>query len=1036
MNSLKIKTIAGFLSVLLLFSLFIGSVPASAAPEAVTTNFVRTLNDASLWKEISHKGTVSSVRYKSHYYIRSNATECTKYCTIYLPYGYSSSKSYDVLILVPGMGMSENCYLNNAHHYESGATGSVWLKNLFDNAIEDGRMKPMIVVNINYYGATPKYGTPVMELDANNVAKELRYDILPFIVNNYSTYASSASQSDISAARDHFGVFGFSYSSTMIGRTIMPECLDLFGWYGASSVFHCSLTDSLKELNARVNQYPVRYYYCGCGDTDNAHDQTIERYHTFVNGTDAITQGVNSELIVLSNTGHDAKTYDTAIYNCATNFFWTQDWRNGNSHGGSTTPSTPAPTAAPTPAPTATPAPTPTPVVYPVVKVSKDPTDEYIYEGRSAYFVARASNAKKIIWHIVRPDESEDFPEDTLLQVAPNLKIKGLGTTTLQLSNVPAVMDGWKVRAEFTGGEQSVFSKYATVHVSYSGAVPTPIPRLDGQVTPTPEPTPAPTATPKPTPTPTPTQPPVTYPVVKVSKDPTDEYIYEGRSAYFVARASNTTKIIWHIVRPDESEDFPEDTITKVAKGVKISGLGTTTLQISKTPASMNGWKVRAEFLGGAESVYSKYATIHVSYSGPEPSPIPRLDESGTTPAATPAPTAVPTPTPAPTPAPNPNYPTAVITKHPTDEYIYEGRSAYFVARASGAQKIIWHITRNDGTEDFIENEILQVVPALDIGGQGKETFRISKTPAAMDGWKVRAEFVNQGGSVFSNYATIHVTYSGAAPTPIPRLVPRTGYVAEESRAVIPHTGGDDGSQAVPPELTEEVTADGKLILDAGNSPEGYIYVKAPKSTVPYKMEIIKDGQRNWYDINPAEFWELIPVPFGEGDYVLLLMEKDASGKYEEAGSLILEISLNPYANTELPDVADNLITDQSQIAAIEGNVVIDLDELFKKTGLRGLPAPEDIVESVLNMDIEGTAERVVEKVKENKRFMGWMKDSLNDLSKWISKAQHGLESQWWFQEVMSYRGAVIDFFNNAKSFLVNGYKDNVANVFNFSWLD
>ncbi len=312
----------------LLLVLFLLILPAGVChAQESDLDFVETLADPELWKEIPESGTVEVVRYPTHYYFGENGNASKKEMSIYTPYGYDRESQYDVLILIPGMDMSSNCYLNKEHHYESGGTGCVCLKNLFDNAIAEGRIKPMIVANISYFGTTGS-GSPVMSLDANNVAKELRYDILPYLAENYATYAADGSQEAISQQRDHFGVFGFSYSSTMIPRTILPECMDLFSWFGASSVFCENITAGLNQINRKISDYPVRFFYWGCGDEDAAHDQTIQMYDLFTSEAEGFERGVNTDLVILPDTGHDAKTYDTAIYNCAQTFFQEAKYRD------------------------------------------------------------------------------------------------------------------------------------------------------------------------------------------------------------------------------------------------------------------------------------------------------------------------------------------------------------------------------------------------------------------------------------------------------------------------------------------------------------------------------------------------------------------------------------------------------------------------------------------------------------------------------------------------------------------------------------
>ena len=277
-----------------------------------------SLDDPDLWKESKYKGEVVKLQYHTHWYSGASATPFKKPICIYVPYGYDPFHDYNVVVLLPGMDMPYSCYLSRAHRY-SKELYSVQFKNVLDNLIAAKVIEPCILVTMPYYGATIE-GHPVMELDANQIVREVRNDLLPYIIENYRTYANGTDELSIQKAREHFGIFGFSYTSTMILKYIMPKCIDLFSWFGASSVFHSDLKEAVQPLWwAITHDYPLDYLYVGCGDSDNAYDQTLEMYNTFC----SLVPDINykSSLVVLPKTGHDARTYDTAIINCLLKFF-------------------------------------------------------------------------------------------------------------------------------------------------------------------------------------------------------------------------------------------------------------------------------------------------------------------------------------------------------------------------------------------------------------------------------------------------------------------------------------------------------------------------------------------------------------------------------------------------------------------------------------------------------------------------------------------------------------------------------------------
>lgn len=282
--------------------------------------FSVNIKDPDMWKECEHAGRVVDERYPTHWYAGETPHDHVKYMTVYLPYGYNPKEQYDVLILIPGMDMTENCYLNKAHAYGHDQLGHVFLRNLIDNAIDQGLMKPMIIANINYFGATIP-GGPNLEQDCNHVSKELRNDIIPYLVRTFSTYATGTTEKELQEAREHFGIFGFSYSSTMVVKRLMADLLDIASWYGAQSVFFTDETYAIKNLNAKQDEFPLSFFYCGCGDRDDAHDQTVDMYNIITDGCKWMKRGENTDLVVLPDTGHSEKTYDTAIYNCCVRFF-------------------------------------------------------------------------------------------------------------------------------------------------------------------------------------------------------------------------------------------------------------------------------------------------------------------------------------------------------------------------------------------------------------------------------------------------------------------------------------------------------------------------------------------------------------------------------------------------------------------------------------------------------------------------------------------------------------------------------------------
>ncbi len=125
-----------------------------------------------------------------------------------------------------------------------------------------------------------------------------------------------------------------------------------------------------------------------------------------------------------------------------------------------------APTPTPTAAPVITAAPTATPVPTTAPKITKHPTGETVEVGGTAKFIARAENATSFVWRIV----SADTTNTVLAQDAPgyfgSVKVSGLDSEMLVLSNIPKNMDGWSVECKFTGPGGTSFTNGAVIRVA------------------------------------------------------------------------------------------------------------------------------------------------------------------------------------------------------------------------------------------------------------------------------------------------------------------------------------------------------------------------------------------------------------------------------------------------------------------------------------------------------------------------------------------------------------------------------------------
>ena len=98
---------------------------------------------AEYTRQASQKGSVTRLNYNSKDYA-GNGKAITKTAYVYTPYGYNEkgSECYDILYLMHGWGGHAGEYFEMAE-----------IKNVFDNLIEKGIIKPLIVVSATFYNA-------------------------------------------------------------------------------------------------------------------------------------------------------------------------------------------------------------------------------------------------------------------------------------------------------------------------------------------------------------------------------------------------------------------------------------------------------------------------------------------------------------------------------------------------------------------------------------------------------------------------------------------------------------------------------------------------------------------------------------------------------------------------------------------------------------------------------------------------------------------------------------------------------------------
>jgi hypothetical protein len=164
-------------------------------------------------------------------------------------------------------------------------------------------------------------------------------------------------------------------------------------------------------------------------------------------------------------------------------------------------------------------------LVYPP-RIIKHPGEETIKEGSFVSYVSTAVYATGLSWEFISPDGQTVFDSKDVPRTFPNSRCENDGKEKIIIFNVPLDMNGWKVRAVFTGAQDTVTrSNPGTVKVE-ADPNHTPEPTAKPEETPEPSETPAPSETPKPSATPAATPVPSEKPAETAAPAPDHEHLF------------------------------------------------------------------------------------------------------------------------------------------------------------------------------------------------------------------------------------------------------------------------------------------------------------------------------------------------------------------------------------------------------------------------------------------------------------------------------------------------------------------------------
>ena len=184
-------------------------------------------------------------------------------------------------------------------------------KMLFDRMIEQGLCEPCIIV-------CPCVETNLVQgLTAGiyQMRDELRKDILPWVAENYSTYAEDGSLESLQAARAHFGLAGLSNGALFVYEGGMRYNFDLFASFAAFS----GNGEPWNTVNIIQEGdwagLPIDCLFTGAGtEGDWQQNYTRVGFDYFVENDTRLTEGVNAWRVDVEG-GHEWKVWLTGMYN-------------------------------------------------------------------------------------------------------------------------------------------------------------------------------------------------------------------------------------------------------------------------------------------------------------------------------------------------------------------------------------------------------------------------------------------------------------------------------------------------------------------------------------------------------------------------------------------------------------------------------------------------------------------------------------------------------------------------------------------------
>lgn len=289
----------------------------------------------TLTQSCEKSGTVETITYSTRSYALESLPEnegkeltLEKSAQVYLPYGYKSSKKYNILYLLHGTGGGYTYWLTD--------TGKQ-TKNVLDNLINEKLCAPTIVVCPEFYSIPEEYESYYSTINlltddenadlwAEYFYEELRNDLIPAVESKYSTYANKdVSLSSLQKSRDHRAFSGLSRGSKTVVNAGMIHSTDLFSYFGCFSGIWNDFDEFKTAMTVTFADYKIKYWYNGTGTNDTVGDaltnQTEFTKRALEELPEKFKDGENFNLTIIGDGSHAYSAWIIDLYNSMLVFF-------------------------------------------------------------------------------------------------------------------------------------------------------------------------------------------------------------------------------------------------------------------------------------------------------------------------------------------------------------------------------------------------------------------------------------------------------------------------------------------------------------------------------------------------------------------------------------------------------------------------------------------------------------------------------------------------------------------------------------------